>query len=110
MPQTNQRAELAAILRALQLAPPDQNVMIITDSTYSINCLTKWKDGWIRNGWKNSKGVSVLNQDLIKGVLAKIEERKKRGVRTSFEWVKGHAQSPGNIEADKLAVQGARGW
>lgn len=109
-PQTNQRAELAAIMRALQVAPVDQNVMIITDSTYSINCLTSWKDGWIKNGWKTSQGVDVLNQDLIKGTLARIEERKKAGVNTHFEWVKGHAQSPGNIAADELAVKGAKGW
>ena len=109
-PQTNQRAELAAILRALEVAPLDQKVMIITDSYYSIDCLTKWKNGWIRNGWKTAKGAPVLNQDLIKGVLAKIEERKKTGSKTEFEWVKGHSQSQGNIAADELAVRGARGW
>lgn len=109
-PQTNQRAELAAIMRALEVAPVGQNVMIITDSTYSIDCLTKWKDSWIRNGWKTAKGENVQNQDLIRGTLARIQERKKAGAKTDFEWVKGHAQSPGNISADMLAVKGARGW
>lgn len=109
-PQTNQRAELTAILRALQVAPVGQNVMIITDSTYSIDCLTKWKDSWIRNGWKTAKGVDVLNQDIIKSTLARIQERKKAKAKTEFEWVKGHAQSTGNVAADALAVKGARGW
>lgn len=38
----------------------------------------------------------------------KIEERNRLHVQTDFEWIKGHANHPGNIEADKLAVDGAR--
>ena len=40
--------------------------------------------------------------------MGKIEERERVGVRTSFEWIKGHANHPGNVEADRLAVDGAR--
>jgi ribonuclease HI len=98
-------------LRALEVAPVDQKVMIITDSTYSINCLTKWKDKWIKNQWKTAKGAGVLNQDLIKGVLERIEERNEKDPQsTKFEWVKGHSKSLGNIAADQLAVKGATGW
>ena len=44
----------------------------------------------------------------MENVLAKIEERDKLRVRTEFEWIKGHDNHPGNVEADKLAVDGAR--
>ena len=106
--QTNQRAELTAIHRALESVPRNRNVVIITDSKYAIDCVTSWYVNWRRNGWKTAAGKAVENKDIIENVLGKIEEREKLGVRTEFEWIKGHANHPGNVEADKLAVDGAR--
>lgn len=48
------------------------------------------------------------NKDLVEIVLAKIEERRDVGARTEFEWIKGHAGNKGNVEADRLAVDGTR--
>ena len=48
------------------------------------------------------------NKDIIENVVGKIEEREGLGVRTGFEWIKGHANHAGNVEADRLAVDGAR--
>ena len=106
--QTNQRAELTAIARALEIVPRNRNVVIITDSKYSIDCVTSWFQNWRRNGWKTAAGKAVENKDIIENVVGKIEEREGLGVRTSFEWIKGHANHPGNMEADRLAVDGAR--
>jgi len=107
--QTNQRAELTAILRALQTIPKTQAVQIITDSQYSIKCLTEWYPGWERNGWKNSKKEDVENQDLVKEILVLIRERSRLGTggATDFLWVRGHDGDRGNEEADRLAVGGA---
>jgi ribonuclease HI len=107
-PQTNQRAELQAIFRALEVAPVEQPVQIFTDSQYSINCVTQWAASWSRKGWKTAAGEEVKNQDIIRKVLARIEERKKTGAATFFQWVKGHAMNRGNTAADALAVRGAR--
>jgi hypothetical protein len=41
-PQTNQRAELTGILKALQIVPVTQNLLIETDSMYAIMCVTEW--------------------------------------------------------------------
>ncbi|KAL8642172.1 MAG: hypothetical protein Q9228_001102 [Teloschistes exilis] len=106
--QTNQRAELTAILRALEIVPKNRDVSIITDSKYAIDCVTVWHINWRKNGWKNASGKAVENKDLIENILAKIDERKSLQVQSEFEWVKGHAQHPGNVEADRLAVEGAR--
>ncbi|KAI9803547.1 MAG: hypothetical protein M1825_001890 [Sarcosagium campestre] len=106
--QTNQRAELTAILRALEIAPRHREVVILTDSSYSINCVTVWSANWIKNGWKSSTGKAVENRDLIEDILLKIDERESLGVPTRFEWLKGHASHAGNVEADRLAVAGAR--
>ncbi|KAH6999795.1 ribonuclease H-like domain-containing protein [Ilyonectria destructans] len=106
--QTNQRAELMAMLRALEIAPLDQAVQIFSDSQYSINCVTQWALSWERKGWKTATGEDVKNQDIIRDVLAKMAQRTKAGSNTYFQWVKGHASDRGNIAADRLAVLGAR--
>lgn len=106
--QTNQRAELTAIFRALEIVPKNLNVSIITDSKYGIDCVTVWCINWRKNGWKTSAGKAVENKDLVESILAKIEERESLGTQTTFEWIKGHNHHPGNIEADRLAVEGAR--
>ncbi|KAJ0125090.1 ribonuclease h [Diaporthe amygdali] len=105
-PQTNQRAELTAILRALETVPVDQGVMIWSDSMYAINCVTEWFVKWEKNGWKTHKG-QVQNRDLVEAVLVKIRERERHGTTTLIKWIKGHESSAGNISADKLAVGGA---
>ena len=106
--QTNQRAELTAVLRALEIAPRHREVRIFTDSQYSIKCVTLWSVNWRRNNWKTSTGRAVENRDLVEEIVRKIAERDALGVKTSFEWVKGHAADPGNSAADQLAVNGAR--
>jgi ribonuclease HI len=106
--QTNQRAELTAIIRALEIAPRHRPVTIVTDSRYSIDCVTNWFRKWIRNNWQTSDGKPVENKDLIQSILVKINERDSLKVTTTFEWVKGHNRDAGNEEADRLAVNGAR--
>lgn len=106
-PQTNQRAELTAIKRALEVAPAEQDVQIITDSQYSINCVTKWATGWRRNGWTTANGEPVKNRDLVQAIMERMEEKSKAGGKTLFKWVKGHAADVGNVAADLLAVKGA---
>lgn len=106
-PQTNQRAELMAIQRALEVVPGDEDVQIISDSQYSINCVTKWAANWEKNDWVTSNGESVKNRDIIQTVVDRMAQRRKEGGNTFYKWVKGHAQDPGNIAADFLAVKGA---
>ena len=106
--QTNQRAELTAIQRALDIAPKHRDVTIYTDSKYAIDCVTNWYRNWERNGWRNSGGKPVENVDLVKGVRAAMAEREQLGRKTLMVWVKGHANTQGNVEADRLAVAGAR--
>lgn len=105
--QTNQRAELMAIRRALQSVPKAQTVRIYSDSKYSISCITEWSIGWDRKGWKTADGEDVKNHEIIQPILKLVDERTKAGGNTYFQWVKGHATNTGNIAADRLAVMGA---
>lgn len=103
--QTNNRAELMAIIRAIQLNPdPKAQLHIFTDSQYSINCLTDWQFKWRRNKWKRGANEDVKNKDLIR--LCEFEIRKCAH-RPIISYVKGHSSNKGNREADRLAVLGA---
>ena len=86
--QTNQRAELSAIRFAVVTLKNagylDEDIVIYTDSEYSINCLSKWLPGWVARGWKTSDGKDVLHQDLIKEIteiLAKFKSHRFVHVR-----------------------------
>ncbi|KAG0648058.1 Ribonuclease H [Hyphodiscus hymeniophilus] len=105
--QTNQRAELTAVQRALEIVPKGKNIQIVTDSNYTINCCEVWYKGWQKNGWKTSNGGPVLNKDLVVTIRDLIDERDENGAVTSFEWIKGHSGNLGNVAADTLAVAGA---
>lgn len=105
--QTNQRAELTAIVRALDIAPLNRDVTICTDSRYSIDCVTDWYKNWVRNKWMSAKNKPVENKDLIMDIRQKIDERERLRSSTHFVWVKGHANDEGNTAADRLAVGGA---
>jgi ribonuclease HI len=105
--QTNQRAELTAIVRALDIAPLNRDVTIYTDSRYSINCVTNWYKSWVRNKWMTAKNKPVENKDLIMDIRQKIDEREHLKSETYLVWVKGHADDEGNAAADRLAGEGA---
>lgn len=67
---TNQRAELTAIILALEWAVksevPNTLCTIYSDSQYAVKCMTQWIYRWIDNDWKDANGHPVKNQDLIK--------------------------------------------
>ena len=79
-PQTNQRAELSAIHQATLVLEEngfhDEDIVIYTDSDYSINCLTKWITGWVSRGWKTSAGGDVLHRDLIEDTSKRLSKFK----------------------------------
>lgn len=108
-PQTNQRAELAAVKRAYEVIDAKGNggkYEIHTDSAYAIGCLTEWAPTWQRRGWINSEGSPVQNQDLIRALLLVRDRPSCRHV--TLKKCEGHSQDYYNDKADHLAKMGAR--
>ncbi|KAF9270840.1 hypothetical protein L218DRAFT_952907 [Marasmius fiardii PR-910] len=110
--QTNNCAELVAIVRALEQASIDvkRRLVIMTDSTYAKDCLTVWIKKWIKIGtslYKKDGDTPVANAGLILYACALIECREKLGQSVKIEHVKGHAGTKGNEAADRLANLGA---
>lgn len=103
--QTNQRAEMHAAIRALEVLieePRTTPVEIITDSQYLIKGITTWIKGWKQRDWISSNFKPVANRDLWEKLDA-----LSSGRPVSWTHVKGHSDDPGNEAADRLATQGA---
>ena len=98
---TNNRMELMAAIQALEALNRPSRVQLHTDSTYLLNGITKWIEGWERNGWRTSAKRPVKNEDLWHRLIA-----AKNGHEVSWLWVKGHAGEEGNERADALARLG----
>ena len=96
---TNNQGELMAVLQFFRAtAHLSDDLLILCDSQYVINCITKWMPGWKKKGWKKADGKPVMNVDLLKDIDDAIVGRTYR-----FEWVKGHANHPLNEAADSRA-------
>jgi len=102
---TNNTAELNGLLYAFKLAkkylPNVEQVQILSDSKYSIDCITKWAKGWQAKGWTRGKGEEIKNLNLIKECFTLYQEIKKQLV---ISHVKGHANIEGNELSDRMAV------
>lgn len=84
---TNNRAELRAILMALQFIPDGGSVIILTDSQYSINAL-------------KSNKTPEKNGDIIKS--CKVEMQRIGDVY--FQWIKGHNGEYYNEYVDRASM------
>jgi ribonuclease HI len=106
--QTNNRAELIAIVRVLETAPFSQRpLMIKTDSKYSIQCFESWFPKWSANGFRTANGQSVKNAELIRYLAALLYARERAGPKVVLKHVRGHVGIEGNECADRLANDGA---
>lgn len=93
---TNQRAEISAIILALEFAldkhendlngMPQMDVEIFSDSKYAVNCMNEWIYKWCRNGWTNAAGYPVANQDLIRRA-SKLDDDVKEIGTVEYTWI-----------------------
>jgi ribonuclease HI len=96
---TNNQGELTAVLQLFRATKHlDDDLLILCDSQYVINCVSKWMPGWKKKGWRKADGKPVMNVELLKEIDAELVGRRYR-----FEWVKGHANHPLNEAADSRA-------
>ena len=85
--QTNQRAELMALLMGLEAAEKyPGSIKIWSDSQYSINCASVWGPSWRKKGWVK-QGGPIQHLDLIKQL---VEKTTQMGHRLEYKWLKGH--------------------
>ena len=97
---TNNRMEITALIKALELLKEPCKIKVYTDSRYVCDSMTKgWAVSWKKRGWKKSDGKPALNSDLWEKLIDFSQ------VHTlDFTWIKGHAGHPENELCDKLAT------
>jgi ribonuclease HI len=102
---TNNRMELMAAISALEALKRPCAVELHTDSKYLQDGISKWINGWKRNGWQTADKKPVKNVELWQ----RLDAARARH-QIDWRWVKGHkglsAEEIENERADELARQG----
>ena len=124
--QTNNRAELMALVVALRLAwhSGRSHTRIYPDSNLACRGVSNrddewaWRaalgmDGWLarweRQGWRSANGKRVSHSDLWRLILSWLRRfADAPGRRVEVRHVRAHEGNAGNERADKLAKLGAK--
>ncbi|MGR5147922.1 viroplasmin family protein [Photobacterium alginatilyticum] len=102
---TNNSAELNALYQALLIAKENvakgKSVQVLSDSVYSINCISVWAHSWKKKGWKRKEPGDIKNLEIIQ---ASHELYLALNDVITLSHVKGHAGIEGNELADRMSV------
>lgn len=101
---TNNTAELNALYHALLIAETaidaGQTAQILCDSTYAINCVSKWAEGWEKKGWRKAGG-EIKNLKIIQTAYELYERIQSQ---LQLHHVSAHVGTEGNELADRMAM------
>ena len=108
---TNNREELKAILKALEISTTIleemsntfEKIYIYSDSAYCVNMCNDWIWNWATNDWKNSKKKTVENIDLVKSLYNYLN-KDFFNCQVEIRKVKGHVGVWENEYVDALAT------
>ena len=96
---TNNRMEMLAPIKALEMLKEPCKVSIHTDSAYVFNAFTQgWIDNWQRNNWQTASKKPVQNKDLWLRLIELTKQHKVKWIK-----VKGHSDNEKNNRCDELA-------
>ena len=97
---TNNRMELTAVIKGLQMLKEPVELHIFSDSAYVVNAfLEGWIDNWQKNNWRTANKKEVQNIDLWTELLSLLDKHI-----VVWNKVKGHADNEFNNRCDSLAV------
>ncbi len=100
---TNNRMEMMACIKALELLKEPCDVTVYSDSKYLVDSITKgWARRWQANNWKRNKKDKAENIDLWEVLLEQLDKHQ-----VVFQWVKGHSGHPENERCDEMVKEAA---
>lgn len=94
---TNNRMELLAIIKALEVLKQPCEISLFTDSKLMVRSINEWLELWIQKDFKGKKNV-----DLWQQYLHNIRTHKIKAF-----WIKAHNGHKDNERCDFLARQAA---
>jgi ribonuclease HI len=96
---TNNRMEIFAAIKGLELLKQPGKVTLYSDSQYLVNAMTEgWVEKWRRRNWWRTNKERAINVDLWESLSELCETHEVK-----FVWVKGHNGNPENERCDKLS-------
>lgn len=97
---TNNKMEIMAVIKALEILKEPCNVKVYSDSAYVVNSISKgWVYSWKKNNWIKSDKKKAKNIELWESLLKLINIHK-----IEFIKVKGHSDNEYNNRCDELAT------
>jgi ribonuclease HI len=102
---TNNRMELTALLRAVELVPPGESEVLYSDSQLAVRTVNEWAYGWEARGWRRARGP-VENLDLVRPLFEALRARPELEVR----WIRAHVGHRWNEYADRLASRASAAY
>ena len=102
---TNNRMELTAAIKAIEVIDVTLPIILHTDSTYVQKGIAEWIINWKKNNWITSTKKPVSNKDL----WIQLDEYTQR-LDITWRWVKAHQSNDNedaiyNNMADELATR-----
>jgi len=101
---TNNRMEIYAAIKGLELLKKPCKVALYSDSQYLVNAMMAgWVATWQKKGWWRSNKERAVNIDLWERLLPLCETHQ-----VEFVWVRGHVGNKENECCDKLSCAALR--
>jgi len=101
---TNNRMEIFAAIKGLELLKQPCKVTLYSDSQYLVNAIMAgWAAAWKKKNWWRTNKERAINSDLWERLLALCETHQ-----VEFVWVKGHAGNKENEGCDQLSCAALR--
>lgn len=102
---TNNRMEILAAIKGLEVLNQRCRVTVLSDSQYVVNAIEKgWAVRWKSQGWKRNRKEKAVNPDLWERLLELCSCHEIR-----FQWIRGHVGTEENERADRLAKEASTG-
>lgn len=95
---TNNRMEITAAIKGFEALKKPFHVIVVTDSTYLKNGMTRWLPEWQKREWQTAQKKPVQNVDLwmhLHQIVAPYT--------VEWQWVAAHKGHPENERVDVLA-------
>ncbi len=101
---TNNRMEILAAIKGLELLKQPCQVTLYSDSQYLVSAMTEgWVAAWKKKDWWRTNKERAANVDLWERLLALCDKHQ-----VEFRWVRGHAGQPENERCDQLSMAALR--